>query len=249
MLIAATTECFKHLSFDEAVQRMSDLEFTCIEIAIHEESQQLTPAQVAEDLEKAIHLCHNPNRLHVVAYSVKSSTTGDECYSQFDAICRLARATRVVSVTIDSGELGTPFNEEVERLRELVAIGSKQGVMVSMRSQIGCLSEDPDTVAVLCDNVDGLGLTLDPSHYILGPHGGRDYDKLMKYVYHVRLRDSSEQEMQVQVGQGEIDYGRLTTQLGLVGYQRALSVHIMDMPGTDHVGEMRKMRLLLESLL
>ena len=123
MLIAATTECFKHLSFDEAVQRMSDLEFTCIEIAIHEESQQLTPAQVAEDLEKAIHLCHNPNRLHVVAYSVKSSTTGDEFYSQFDAICRLARATRVVSVTIDSGELGTPFNEEVERLRELVGGG------------------------------------------------------------------------------------------------------------------------------
>ena len=156
---------------------------------------------------------------------------------------------RTPSVTIDSGELGTPFNEEVERLRELVAIGSKQGVMVSMRSQIGCLSEDPDTVTVLCDNVEGLGLTLDPSHYIHGPNGGRDYDKLMKYVYHVRLRDSSEQEMQVQVGQGEIDYGRLTTQLGLVGYQRALSVHIMDMPGTDHVGEMRKMRLLLESLL
>jgi sugar phosphate isomerase/epimerase len=56
-------------------------------------------------------------------------------------------------------------------------------------------------------------------------------------------------EMQVQVGQGEIDYGRLTTQLSLAGYNRALSVHIMDLPGTEHVGELRKMRLLLESLL
>jgi sugar phosphate isomerase/epimerase len=249
VLIATTTECFKHLSFDEAVHRISDLEFTCIEITIHENSQQLTPAQVVEDLEAAIFLCHNPRRLHVVAYSFQSSASEDEFYRQFEVVCHLAKETRVVSVTVDSGELGTPFNQEVERLRKLVEIASQQGVIVGMRSQVGCLSEDPDTVAVLCDNVEGLGLTLDPSHYICGPHGGRDYDKLMKYVCHVRLRDTSMNEMQVQVGQGEIDYGRLTTQLSLAGYNRALSVHIMDLPGTEHVGELRKMRLLLESLL
>ena len=249
MLIATTTECFKHLSFDEAVQRISDLEFTCIEVAIHQDSQHLTPQQVADDLAAASFLCHNPNRLHVVAYSFQSSSSGDEFYRQFDAVCRLARSTRVVSVTVDSGELGTPFNEEVERLRKLVSIATQQGVKVGMRSQIGCLSEDPTTVAVLCDNVEGLGLTLDPSHYVHGPHGGRDIDELMKYVYHVQLRDSSKDEMQVPVGQGEIDYGRLVTQLNLVHYNRVLSVHIMDLPGTDHVGELRKMRLLLESLL
>ena len=202
MLIAATTECFKHLSFDEAVQRISDLEFTCIEISIHEDSQQLTPEEVVEDLEAAVFKCHNPQRLHVVAYSFQSSAPEDESYRQFNAICHLAKETRVVSVTVDSGELGTPFNQEVERLRKLVDIASQQGVMVGMRSQVGCLSEDPDTVAVLCDNVEGLGLTLDPSHYICGPHAGRDYDKLMKYVCHVRLRDTSMDEMQVQVGQG-----------------------------------------------
>jgi len=249
VLIATTTECFKHLSFDEAIQRISDLEFTCIEIAIHENSRQLTPAQVVDDLEAAIFLCHNPQRLHVVAYSFQSSADEEEFFQQFDAVCRLAKATRVVSVTVDSGELGTPFNQEVERLRRLVAIASTQGVRVGMRSQMGCLSEDPDTVTVLCDNVEGLGLTLDPSHYIYGPHSGRDYDKLMKYVCHVQLRDTSMDEMQVQVGQGEIDYGRLTTQLNLVNYNRALSVHIMDIPGIEHVGELRKMRLLLESLL
>jgi sugar phosphate isomerase/epimerase len=71
----------------------------------------------------------------------------------------------------------------------------------------------------------------------------------MKYVYHVHLRDSTKEHLQVRIGQGSIEYGRLVNQLSKVHYQRALSVHIAEMRGVDHLGEMRKMRLLLESLL
>jgi hypothetical protein len=41
----------------------------------------------------------------------------------------------------------------------------------------------------------------------------------------------------------------LITQLGKVGYDRALSVHMTPIEGFDHRAEMRKMRLLLDSLL
>jgi sugar phosphate isomerase/epimerase len=233
----------------EVVSKLSDLEFTNVEIAIHETGGQMKPSEIAEDVETAVALCRDTQRLNVVAYSVQIEATGEEYYDQFSAICRLAKATKVVTLTVPSGELGTPFNEEVEKLRRLVAIAELQGVRVGIRSQVGRLSEDPDTVTVLCDNVKGLGLTLDPSHYICGPHRGRDYDKLMKYVYHVHLRDTKKDELQVRVGQGEIDYGRLISLLRMVGYNRALSVHITEMPGVDHMVELRKMRLLLESLL
>jgi sugar phosphate isomerase/epimerase len=123
------------------------------------------------------------------------------------------------------------------------------GVRVGMKSQIGRLSEDPDTVAVLCDNCKGLGLTLDPSQYIFGPHQGRSIDKIMKYVYHTHLRDTNKKALQVRVGQGEVEYGRLISQLQKLKYNRALCVNIVEMPDVDHVGELRKMRLLLESLL
>jgi hypothetical protein len=53
----------------------------------------------------------------------------------------------------------------------------------------------------------------------------------------------------VRVGQGEIDYGKLIGQLQKVGYERALSVDMLPIEGFDHRAEMRKMRLLLESLL
>jgi hypothetical protein len=51
------------------------------------------------------------------------------------------------------------------------------------------------------------------------------------------------------VSQGEIDYGKLIQQLSEVGYDRALGVHMTPIEGFDHRAEMRKMRLLLESLL
>jgi sugar phosphate isomerase/epimerase len=204
---------------------------------------------VASNLESANARCRDTNRLDVTAYSVQIAAGGQDYYDQFAACCRLAKATKVVTISVESGELGTPFNEEVERLRRLVAIAAMEGTLVSIKSQVGRLSEDPDTVAVLCDNVPGLGLTLDPSHYICGPHGGKSIEKLMKYVYHVHLRDTTKQKLQVRVGQGEVEYGKLIGLLRKARYSRGLSVNIKEMPEVDHLAELRKMRLLLESLL
>ena len=249
VIVAASTGCFADLPLMDVLQRLVDLEYSAVEIDIHEGGNHLRPSDVAADLERAVGLCRDTHRLDVVGYSVQIDAPDEEYYEHFAACCRLAKATKVFSITVPSAALGTPFNEEVERLRRLVAIATMEGARVSIKSQVGRLSEDPDTAVVLCDNVKGLGVTLDPSHYICGPHTGRSYRQLMGYVYHVHLRDTSKDAMQVRVGQGEIEYGRLLSQLRKARYNRALSVHICEMEGVDHSAEMRKMRLLLESLL
>ena len=249
MLVAASTECFSQLPLNDAINRLADLEYSSIEIAVRESGNHLRPSEVEAHFDRAVTLCRDTHRLDVVAYDVDITATGDEYYRQFRTICKLAKATKVVTLTVPSGELGTPFNEEVERLRRLVDFAAMEGARVGLKSQIGRLSEDPDTTVVLCDNVKGLGVTLDPSHYLCGPHSHRSLDKLIKYVYHVHLRDSTKQELQVRIGQGEIDYGRLVAQLRQVGYDRSLSVHMGEIPNVEHVGELRKMRLLLESLI
>ncbi len=249
MLVAASTECFAELSLENVVDKLAHLEFSCIEFTVKEEDGLLKPSEVLADLGRAIDICRNTRRLDIVGFDTDITAEGETHYQQFDAICKLAKAVKIVQLTVPSGLLGTPFNEEVEKLRKLVAIAELQGVRVSIKSQIGRLSEDPDTVAVLCDNVKGLGLSLDPSHYICGPHAGRSIDKIMKYVFNVHLRDSSKDSLQVRVGQGEVDYGRLITQLRQQKYDRALVVHLTELPDIDHQAELRKIRLLLESLL
>ena len=76
-----------------------------------------------------------------------------------------------------------------------------------------------------------------------------NYDKLLDYVQTVYLRDSTKDDLQVRIGQGVIDYGKLINQLQKKGYDRTLVVDIQRQDDVDHMGELRKMRLLLESLL
>ncbi len=249
MFVAASTDCFPELALDPALDRLLDLEFTRVEIAIRERGGQLKPSAVAANPEAALQACRETHRLKPVAYTVDIEAPGDEYYRQFAACCKLAQATRVVMITVPAAELGTPFNAEIERLRELVRIAAIDGVLVGVKTEVGRITQDPDTAVVLCDNVKGLGITLDPSHYICGPHSGGNYEHLMKHVLHVQLRDTTKTKMQVRVGQGDVEYGRLVTQLNKVNYKRALCVHLTEQEGIDHAAEMRKMRLLLESLL
>jgi len=249
VFVAATTRCFANLPLDAALQRLVDLEYGAVEIMIHESGGHLKPSRVAADLDAAVVLCRDTQRLSIIGYSLDMEASEAEGYEQFAACCRLAKATKVITLTVRASELGTPFNAEVERLRELVRIASLDGAVVGLLTEAGRITQDPTTVKVLCDNVKGLGVTLDPSHFIHGPHRGGGYDQIMPYVIHVRLRDSTEKHFQVRVGQGDVEYGRLVSRLAKQGYSRALSVDIESMPDLDQAAEMRKMRLLLESLL
>ena len=78
MLVAASTECFWELPFKEVLRKLVDLEFSNVEVALHEGVNQLKPSEVVGDLEKAIAKCRNTNRLDVVAYSVQIEATGEE---------------------------------------------------------------------------------------------------------------------------------------------------------------------------
>ena len=255
MFVSASIECFSSSDKEEAPGRLVDLEFSSVELPIHEEGNSwIRPSEVLADLDAAVDRCRDTQRLAAAALSIEQTVDGrplegDLLYEQFAACCKLAKALKVVPLIVPAAELGTPFNAEIERLREFVKIASFEGCLVAMKTQIGCMTEDPDTAIVLCDNAKGLGLCLDPTHYITGPRQGRDFSKVMPYVYHVQLRDSTKTDMHVRIGQGEIDYGKLVSQLAHEKYNRALSAHVPPLEEFDHRAELRKIRLLLESLL
>jgi len=247
--VAASTGCFPELSFPEVIEILNDLEFTAVEIVLDDGGQQLTASQLVDNFEESLRLIRDTHRLDICSYNVKIEGEGEQYYTRFEKVCDLAKATKVVTLTIPSAVHGTPFNQEVEHLQRLVAIADLRGVRIGIKSQIGCLTEDPDTVKNLCDYVPGVGLTLDPSHYLCSNNRNKNYEKLLKYVYHVHLRDSKKDKLQVRVGQGEIDYSRLITQLQNIGYDQALSIDMQPDEGIDMRQELRKLRLLLDSLL
>ncbi len=72
-------------------------------------------------------------------------------------------------------------------------------------------------------------------------------------MQNVHLRDTGQApgEFQVRVGQGQVEYARIVTMLQRHGYNRGLSVAILDRPDNpfDREVEVRKLKLLLETLI
>jgi sugar phosphate isomerase/epimerase len=251
LFVAASTHCFPDLELSETLDRLSHLEFTAVELHLKDDGMHLPSAEAIAHWQRAASLCRDEYRLDICSFFLDPGPASDVTYKRFQSLCKLAKGVKVVSITVPSSELGTPFNEEIEHLRKLVGIAGMEGVRVSTKNQVGCISQDPDTLRLMCTHVEGLGITLDPSHFVFGPHAGVDYESLLKFVYHVQLRDTTKDKLQVRVGQGEVEYGKLIGQLRKAGYNRALCIDIppTDDPTIDHHGELRKLRLLLESLL
>jgi len=234
-------------SFAEACQQINDLEYDKLEIWLSENSSHLKPSAAAQDPDQFVGQYREMTRLTPVALHLEE----DVDPSVLKSLSRVAKLLRITQITVPASPLGTPFNSEIDRLKEFLRAVSPDGVRLSIKTQIGTLTEDPHTAVELCQAAKGLGLTLDPSHYVCGPHANSSYDRVFPHVYHLHLRDSTPRELQVQVGLGEIDYSRLITMLRRSNYQRALSVDLIYSPQEEagRALEMRKLRMLLETLL
>jgi len=247
VFVAASTRSFSEKSFEEACFQISELEFDKVEIWLDEQSSHLKPSEVAADPERFYARFREMTRLTPIGLYLEE----DIPLATLVSLSKLAKMMRVTQITIPASPLGTPFNTEIDRLREFVGVTSQDGIRLSIKTKTGHLTEDPHTAVELCQSVRGLGLTLDPSYYICGANRGKSYDQVLPYVFHTHLRDTTPSQLQVQVGLGEIDYSRLINQLRRFDYQRALSVDILPdlLEEADRPLEMRKLRMLLDTLL
>jgi sugar phosphate isomerase/epimerase len=247
VFVSASTHCFAERPFDEACQQFVELEFDKLEIWIDENSQHLRLSEVATNPEQFYSRFRETTRLTPVGFCVAHDVTP----ATLGGLAKAAKLLRITQITLPASPLGTPFNTEVDRLREFVRLTSEDGIRLSIKTEAGHLTEDPHTAVELCQAVRGLGITLDPSYYMLGPNAGKSYDQVFPYVYHTHLRDSTAQSVQVQVGLGELDYTRLINQLRRRSYNRALSIDLL--PTAENVAErpleLRKLRMLLDTLL
>ncbi len=248
MQIAASTRCYGGESMQDCFTRIVDHGFRKVEVCIGESNAVIQPGMVKEDPERVSLLFSEKTRLTPIALDLED----DVDPVTFQAVVGMARLMKLTQVSVPSSPVGTPFNTEIDRLRELTRIAIEGGVRVSMKTHSGCLSEDPHTAVELCQSVKGLGITLDPSHYICSPRGVVDFDIVYPYVYHCHFRDTLPEQMQVQAGLGQVDYSRCISMLRQNEFNSTLAVDLL--PGTEEEGfeyplEMRKLRMLLESLL
>ena len=250
--VACSTLCFGKLPLEDALRTIREMHFPKADLAIHDPGPHLTPAEVAADLTRVATRLKAAN-LPLAAFHVELGDADPETARRhLRAVCRLARVSTVPVLTVAAAEAGADLDAEVSRLREWTKIAASEGVILTVETRTGTVTADALGAAELCRRTPGLGLTLDPSHYLGGPHGVQNYDALFPFVRHVRLRDSGPkpEAFQVRVGQGQLEYGRIVSQLDRYQYDRALTVDIRDVPDSPFPveSEVRKLKYLLESL-
>jgi sugar phosphate isomerase/epimerase len=235
----------------DALRVMRELHFAKADLAIHHGGPHLTPQEVMMDVGRLATKLRTAN-LPFAAFHLQSPLFhGPEAKAQLRAICRLARLLAVPVLSIPASPRDADFDLETTRLSEWCRIAECEGVILGLETHSETLTADPAAALELCRRIPGLGLTLDPTHYHMGPFAGADYEKLFKYVRHVRLRDSGSKpgEFQLRVGQGELEYGKLLTSLERVDYDRALTVDFHNSQDSEFPvePEVRKLKFLLES--
>ena len=247
MFVAASSRCFEDKSIPEACQLLSDVGFDKIELWMDENSEHLKPSVVAAAPDRFYIQYREMTRMTPVGLCIENDPTMEV----FEGLCRVAKMLKVTQITLPAAPIGTPFNEEIDRLRSRLAAANSSGIRLSLKTKTGFLTEDPQTAVELCQSVPGLGVTYDPSYFICSRFANQSHDQIFQYVYHTHLRDTLPSELQVAVGLGEIDYSRIIGQLRRYNYARALSVEILPslLNGNDRALELRKIRMLLETLL
>ena len=254
MFVACSTLCFSREPIESALRHIAELEFDKIELSIIEGGLHMQPSEVSEYPELAIQKLRNGPSLTPTSLDLNFGSYDPDSAAVrkwFEAMCRLAKPLTVAVLTIPAAPLGIPFEDEVKRLSVFANHAMRQGLVLALETHSKTLTADPAVAVELCKAIPGLGLTLDPSHFIQA--GVKDYDAVFPYVQNIHLRDTGKgpDEFQVRVGQGEIEYGRIVNLLERSGYDRALTISILD--GIENPFEVevevRKLKLLLESLL
>lgn len=256
MFVACNTLCFAREPLETALRQIAELEFDKYELALVEQGDHIRPSEAGDNPEAALlRLRRGPSLVPSSLYIDFGPVDWSDplAHRRFDGLCRLAKTLNVAVLTIHSAPADTPVADEIKRLTPLVTRAMSQGLVLALLTHSETLTGDPKVAVELCQAIPGLGLTLDPSHFLQGPSPAPDFDVVFPHVQNVHLRDTGQApgEFQVRVGQGQIEYARIVAMLQRHGYNRSLTVSIIDRPDNpfDREVEVRKLKLLLETLI
>jgi sugar phosphate isomerase/epimerase len=146
--------------------------------------------------------------------------------------------------------LGRAADELVGRL----GAAEQLGVPLSIEPHVGSICRSPADVTWLCENVPGLALTLDYTHYVMDGFSEASIEPLLPLTRHLHARGGASGRLQTSLADSTIDYERIVRLLAEQGYGGYIAVEYLSladagMTGIDVLTETVLMRDLLRSYL
>lgn len=161
----------------------------------------------------------------------------------FKTLVRLAGRLHAPLINLMAPAAASDRIDDVKKLQILQQIAKEGGIILTLETHVGQVTEKPADAAWFCRQVPGLGLTLDPSHYFAGPNQGKDFSEVYRYVRNTGFRAGgmSWKTIQSPWGEGPMDFVQITRDLESRGYRGYYVVeYIEGFNNLDPVAESRK---------
>jgi sugar phosphate isomerase/epimerase len=244
--LTCTSFSFPLLSFERALQAIALLEIPRYDIGAHEGASHIQPSQVEADPQRVAQRIHHAAGAAGLQASDFFATFGhgfrdrpvnaperavrDANLTRFRAIVACARTIGARGITLLPGvvwdDLGPErsFDLSVEALRELLAVASDGGLRLSVEAHLESVAESPELARRLCDQVPGLKLTLDYSHFVAGGHSPDEVHGLVRYAGHFHARQAGPGQLQAGSKDGTLDFDDIVGRLAAANYDGDLCV-------------------------
>lgn len=235
-MIAGSTLLYTRHSLDTACERLSDLGFPAIDLATIEGWAHLDPSTLVDTVETAVRRVRTASDdLPIIAINAGLGTVEPEvAANRLDAVGQLGQELAVSTITLQPGKLDT-LQADLERIERLATVLEPYDSTLCIEAHYNTPAEDPE-IALEYAQLPGVQLTLDPSHFAVGPYWEDGYDALLDSVGHVHLRQAGDswEALQRPVDDGRIDIERVLEKLRIAGYSGHYSIEYIDsLDGVD----------------
>jgi len=174
----------------------------------------------------------------------------NETLALFRNLARGAKQAGFKSILLIAGpthtELGQAASQELaaEALIPLVEVCSENNLQLNLEADFESCVSTPEATAALCQQVPGLGLTLDYSHFICQGIEPERIEVLHPYTRHIHIRQAAPGQIVAEVDQGTIDFAQVTSQLARSGYNGLYCIEYLSFGSEDITFQQSEKRTL-----
>ena len=256
----------------EALQVLKNFGFDIVDVGVCPGNTQIHPVEAASEpgrvasiVKETLHeMNQRPEECFVLdfgeAINHPENSVRERTRSLFPGLARFASLAGFRSVMLIPGivhpSMGKDrsFDLSVKVLRELVEMSNDAGVQLNIEPCEPSVADDPQDAVRLCEEVPGLGLTLDYSHFIDPGFDQSSVEPLHRFARHFHARQAAPGKRVEAVNKGTIDFKRIISLLKQQKYNGVVAVEYVDcetttLSGVNVMDETIKMKNELVHLL
>jgi sugar phosphate isomerase/epimerase len=238
--LACADFTFPLLTHDQALKLIAMLGFEGVDIGLFEERSHLWPSRAFKDVTAAAQQLKGKLADHglqaadiflqmdndFAPYAINHPDAARRQKARdwfqktvdFAAACGCVHVTTLPGVHFEEESYESSFGRAVDELLWRVDQAQMAGIVFGVEAHVGSLVPDPKSAEQLVQQVAGLTLTLDYTHFTRLGMPDSAVEPLLKYASHFHVRGARQDRLQESFARNSIDYEQVYQAMQDAGY-------------------------------